>query len=112
MIYDRSYYLNTLKAKNIELKKEINKFTNEVEQINKDNNQYMELERKYDGLIREVRKFEGELADYNLALDKHRTDTKTDCRSGTKNRRACPPYPGGEAPYPRCAHPVRNAPEA
>lgn len=38
----------------------------------------MELERKYDGLIREVRKFEGELADYNLALDKHRTDTKTE----------------------------------
>lgn len=33
---------------------------------------------RYDSLIKEVRKYEGELADYNLALDKHRTDTKTE----------------------------------
>jgi len=26
----------------------------------------------------EVRKYEGELADYNLALDKYRSDTKPD----------------------------------
>jgi intraflagellar transport protein 74 len=48
----------------------------EVEQINKDNQNYLTLERKYETLIKDVRKYEGELADYNLALDKHRSDTK------------------------------------
>ena len=50
----------------------------EVEDINKDNNSYLNLERKYEALIKDVRKFEGELADYNLALDKFRSDTKPD----------------------------------
>ena len=48
----------------------------EVEDINKDNSTYLTLERKYESLIKDVRRFEGELADYNLALDKHRSDTK------------------------------------
>jgi len=48
----------------------------EVEQINKDNTTYLTLERKYEALIKDVRKYEGELADYNLALDKYRSDTK------------------------------------
>ena len=50
----------------------------EVDTINKDNQTYITLERKYETLIKDVRKFEGELADYNLALDKHRSDTKPD----------------------------------
>lgn len=48
----------------------------EVDDINKDNATYLTLERKYEALIKDVRKFEGDLADYNLALDKHRSDTK------------------------------------
>jgi len=48
----------------------------EVEDINKDNSTYLTFERKYETLIKDVRRFEGELADYNLALDKHRSDTK------------------------------------
>lgn len=36
----------------------------------------MTLERKYEALIKDVRKYEGELADYNLALDKYRSDSK------------------------------------
>ena len=50
----------------------------EVEDINKDNNTYLTLERKYEALIKDVRSYEGELADYNLALDKHRSDTKAE----------------------------------
>ena len=50
----------------------------EVEDINKDNTTYLTLERKYEALIKDVRKYEGELADYNLALDKYRSDTKPD----------------------------------
>lgn len=55
---------------------EISKLKHEVEEINKDNTTYLTLERKYETLIKDVRKFEGELADYNLALDKYRSDTK------------------------------------
>jgi intraflagellar transport protein 74 len=75
-IYDRSYYLSLLKGKNAEIMNEINKMKNEVEEINKDNSTYMTLERKYETLIKDVRRYEGELADYNLALDKYRSDTK------------------------------------
>lgn len=77
-VYDKSYYLNLLKAKNTEISSEIGKFKKEIEVINKDNNLYLTLERKYDILINEVRQLEGELADYNLAQDKFRAGTKVD----------------------------------
>ena len=77
-IYDRTYFYNLLKSKNGEIMGEITKMKQEVEDINKDNSTYLNLERKYETLIKDVRKYEGELADYNLALDKHRSDTKPD----------------------------------
>ena len=77
-IYDRTYFYNLLKNKNSEIMTEISKMKQEVEDINKDNTTYLSLERKYETLIKDVRRFEGELADYNLALDKHRSDTKPD----------------------------------
>jgi len=75
-IYDRNYYLNLVKQKNNEIMNEINKMKQEVEEINKDNSTYLTLEKKYETLIKDVRRYEGELADYNLALDKYRSDTK------------------------------------
>ena len=68
--------MNLLKQKNTEIMNEINKMKQEVEDINKDNSTYLTLEKKYETLIKDVRKYEGELADYNLALDKYRSDTK------------------------------------
>lgn len=68
--------MNLLKTKNNDVMNEINKMKSEVEEINKDNQTYLVLERKYETLIKDVRKFEGELADYNLAQDKYRSDTK------------------------------------
>jgi hypothetical protein len=70
--------MNLLKTKNGEIIGEINKMKQEVEDINKDNTTYLTLEKKYESLIKDVRKSEGELADYNLALDKFRSDTKPD----------------------------------
>jgi len=70
--------MNLLKTKNGEIVGEINKMKQEVEDIGKDNTSYLTLERKYESLIMDVRKNEGELADYNLALDKYRSDTKPD----------------------------------
>lgn len=77
-VYDKSYYLNLLKSKNTEISSEIHKFKKEIEVINKDNQSYLTLERKYDILINEVRQLEGELADYNLAQDKYRAGTKVE----------------------------------
>ncbi len=75
-IYDRSYWMSELKKNNGALRGEITKMQNEVEEINKDNQTYLTLEKKYELLIKDVRTLEGELADYNLALDKYRSDTK------------------------------------
>lgn len=47
----------------------------EVTKKTADNANYGLLERKYDVIVREVRQLEGSLADFNLALDKHRTNT-------------------------------------
>jgi intraflagellar transport protein 74 len=77
-VYDKSYYLNLLKSKNTEIASEIGKFKKEIDTINKDNQSYLTMERKYDVLINDVRQLEGELADYNLAQDKFRAGTKTD----------------------------------
>lgn len=57
---------------------EINKMTTETDQYNKDNATYSQMERKYESLIKEVRKLQGDLADYNLIVDKSRPGTKTD----------------------------------
>lgn len=60
----------------MELVSEISKFKDEILVINKNNGQYVVLEKQYDDLINEVRRLEGELADYNLAQDKYRAGTK------------------------------------
>merc|ERR1719399_2063877 len=75
-IYDKSYYMLTLRTKLQDLTQEITKFRAEIDQIQNDNNQYSRYEKRYDELIKSVRNLEGDLADYNLALDKNRTDTR------------------------------------
>jgi hypothetical protein len=50
-IYDRTYYLNVIKKKNGELSNEIQKMKNEVEEISKDNQTFVTLERKYVALL-------------------------------------------------------------
>ena len=75
-IYDRTYFLNRLKAKNKELSNEIERFKTETDKIQKDHELYSKLEQKYEDLSKEVRELEGSLADYNLAFDKERAGTK------------------------------------
>ena len=49
---------------------ESNKLRTEIEQQSIDNAQYTQLERKYETLSKSKEALEGQLADYNLALDK------------------------------------------
>jgi hypothetical protein len=74
-VADKSYYMGELRKKCDDLGTEIQKMNNEIEQHNKDNTTYTQMERKYESLIKEVRKLQGDLADYNLIVDKSRTKT-------------------------------------
>ena len=75
-IADKSYYMGELRKKCDEITAEITKMNTEAEQFNKDTQLYAQMERKYETLIKEVRKLQGDLADYNLIVDKSRTNTE------------------------------------
>ncbi|TMW61353.1 hypothetical protein Poli38472_012544 [Pythium oligandrum] len=74
-VQDASFFMGKLHAKTSEITTEIEKLRKEIEQDAKDKSQYAQLERKYETLAIEVRDLEGQLADYNLAMDKLRSAT-------------------------------------
>ena len=69
-MYDTSYYVGVLRKKIADVNNETIKLRTEIEQQSKDNSQYSGLERRYETLIKNKEMLEGQLADYNLALDK------------------------------------------
>jgi len=71
-IQDNSYYLTLLRQKCTEIMKENDVLKGTVEQGQKDNAAYGQLERKYETLTNEMRGLQGQLADYNLLLDRSR----------------------------------------
>jgi len=75
-VYDKTYYMTQLRQKIQELNQALQAFNKEIAEIASDSQLYSSYEKRYDQLIRTVRTFEGDLADYNLALDKQRTDTR------------------------------------
>jgi intraflagellar transport protein 74 len=74
-IADKNYFLTDLRNKNVEIGRECEKLREESIQIQKDNSSHAALERRYETVMKDVRQLEGELADFNLALDKLRTHT-------------------------------------
>lgn len=74
-VQDASFFMGKLHAKTSEITNEIDKLHKEMEQDAKDKSQYAQLERKYESMAGEVRDLEGQLADYNLAMDKLRSAT-------------------------------------
>lgn len=77
-IYDKSYFQNLFKQKINDITKEISTMKSEVEGINKEVNEYHSLNKTYETLSKEVQNLEGELADYNLAADKYRSNIRAD----------------------------------
>ena len=77
-VYDKSYYIGVVRQKITELRTEIDKFDTEMENIVRDTGIFKILEKKRENLIKEVRNLEGELADYNLSLDKKRSEAQAD----------------------------------
>jgi len=77
-IQDNSYYLTLLRAKCAEIVAEISKLKESIDQGQKDNSAYGQLERKYETLTNEMRSLQGSLADYNLLLDRSRAHREVD----------------------------------
>lgn len=72
---DPSYYVGLIRKKITEVNGESTRLRAEIDQQSRDTSQNTQLERRYETLIKNKETLEGELADYNLALDKVRTST-------------------------------------
>jgi intraflagellar transport protein 74 len=70
LVQDSAFYIGLLRTKVKEINDETIRLRSEVDQQSKDNSQYSQLERKYEALLKSKEQLEGQLADYNLALDK------------------------------------------
>lgn len=75
-IYDKTYYMSELRKRITQLSEEVTTLNKEINEIQQQNHLYNSLEKRYDSLVKTVRALEGDLADYNLATDKQRTDTR------------------------------------
>lgn len=77
-ILDKYYYINMLKKKTTDIVNENNNLRNEIGTINQDITTYNNLNKNYNTLLKDVQNLEGELADYNLASDKLRSNMRPD----------------------------------
>ncbi|KAK2494045.1 hypothetical protein MC885_009573, partial [Smutsia gigantea] len=75
-ILDKSYYLGLLRSKINELTTEINKLQKEIEMYNQENSVYLSYEKRAETLAVEIKEFQGQLADYNMLVDKLNTNTE------------------------------------
>jgi len=72
-IADRNYYESLLKEKLVEIVREIDSMREQIKNYDSDKAEMSKLEKERAKLLNEVREYEGNLADYNLALDKLRS---------------------------------------
>lgn len=70
LVQDAAYYIGLLRKKISDVNNETIKLRQEIDQQSRDNQQYVQLERRYETLLKSKENLEGQLADYNLALDK------------------------------------------
>mmetsp|Transcript_3790 Transcript_3790/g.5884 ORF Transcript_3790/g.5884 Transcript_3790/m.5884 type:complete len:604 (-) Transcript_3790:235-2046(-) len=75
LVQDPAYYIGLLRKKINEVGSETQRLQEEIEQQNRDKSQMGRLEERYESLVKNKESLEGQLADYNLALDKTRTST-------------------------------------
>jgi len=72
-VADRTYYTAEIRNKLQEITQEIQALRTESAKREADSTLHAQLEKRYEESAREVRGLEGDLADFNLALDKLRT---------------------------------------
>nr|XP_055054042.1 intraflagellar transport protein 74 homolog isoform X2 [Misgurnus anguillicaudatus] len=77
-ILDKSYYLGLLRSKVNELSTESSKLQKDIDTFNQENSVYLSYEKRAEGLAGEIKDFQGQLADYNMLVDKLNTNTEMD----------------------------------
>ncbi|XP_061569834.1 intraflagellar transport protein 74 homolog [Cololabis saira] len=75
-VLDKSYYLGLLRSKTNELVIEISKLGKEIDNYNQENSVYLSYEKRAEGLAAEIKDLQGQLADYNMLVDKLNTNTE------------------------------------
>jgi len=75
-VQDGSYFAGLIRSKISEITQEIGNMRVETERTARDSSLVIQLERRYEAAVKEVRSLEGDLADYNLAMDKSRTNVE------------------------------------
>lgn len=75
-ILDKSYYLGLLRSKINELTTETSKMLKEIDNYNQENSVYLSYEKRAEGLALEIKDLQGQLADYNMLVDKLNTNTE------------------------------------
>ncbi|KAM9331162.1 intraflagellar transport protein 74 homolog [Gastrophryne carolinensis] len=74
-IMDKSYFLGLLRSKVSELTLEMTKLKKEIDTYNQENSAYLSYEKKAEILAHEIKEQQGQLADYNMLVDKLNTNT-------------------------------------
>ncbi|XP_058481750.1 intraflagellar transport protein 74 homolog [Solea solea] len=75
-ILDKSYYLGLLRSKITELTTETSKLHKEIDNYNQENSVYLSYEKRAEGMAAEIKELQGQLADYNMLVDKLNTNTE------------------------------------
>ncbi|XP_055488169.1 intraflagellar transport protein 74 homolog [Leucoraja erinacea] len=75
-ILDKSYFLGLLRAKISELTTEVSKLQKEIDTFNQENSVYLSYEKRAEALAIEIKDLQGQLADYNMLVDKLNTNTE------------------------------------
>ena len=75
LVEDHAHFVGLLRRKMKDISHETQRLRSEMEEQSKNSSQTAQLERKYDTLLKNKEALEGQLADYNLAMDKTRTST-------------------------------------
>ena len=70
LVEDASYYIGLLRKRITDITNETRKLNGVVEGGSRDSATYMQLEKRYESLMKNKEILEGQLADYNLAMDK------------------------------------------
>ena len=78
IVEDSAYYIGLLRKRISDVTNEMRKLNGEIESHSKEASQYSQLEKKFETLLKNKETLEGQLADYNLALDKTRTHQDVD----------------------------------
>ncbi|XP_054713289.1 intraflagellar transport protein 74 homolog [Uloborus diversus] len=75
-VQDKTYFLGLLRTKANELTAEIARITKEADLLTKEQSTYLTYEKQAEAQALELKGLQGQLADYNLLVDKINTDTE------------------------------------